>query len=268
MGYRTIIFGVDDGVARIRFNRPAALNAFTRTMGAEIVEALERCALNDAVRVVVFTGEGRAFSAGADVKDERPRTLEGNLDLGAGLQQIYNPLILAIRRLPKPVIAAVNGPAAGFSCALACACDLIIAAESAYFLLAFVRIGLVPDGGTSITVPARVGIGRAAQLAMLGDRLPAREAQAWGLVNEVFPDAELAAGVDALSARLVAGPAGAYAGIKALFNRVHLGELEGQLGAEAALQYRRGLSAEYAEGVRAFVEKRPAEFAPAPTATA
>jgi 2-(1,2-epoxy-1,2-dihydrophenyl)acetyl-CoA isomerase len=258
--FEHITFGVADGVARIGFNRPQALNAFTRAMGLEVHAALERCAGDEAVRVVVFTGEGRAFSAGADVKDERPRTPEGQLDLGAGLQQIYNPMILAIRRLPKPVIAAVNGPAVGFSCSLACACDFIVAAESSYFLLAFVRIGLVPDGGASVTVPARVGLGRATQLAMLGDRLPAREALAWGLANEVWPDEELETRVDALAGRLAAGPSGTYAAIKALFNRRHLPELEAQLGAEAAIQYQRGISAEYAEGVRAFAEKRAPDF--------
>jgi 2-(1,2-epoxy-1,2-dihydrophenyl)acetyl-CoA isomerase len=259
MEFASINFSIDDGVAHIRFNRPDSLNAFTRPMGLEISEALERCR-DGGVRVVVFTGEGRAFSAGADVKDERPRTPEGQLDLGAGLNQIYNPLILKVRSLPKPVIAAVNGPAVGYSCSLAAACDFIVAAESSYFLLAFVRIGLVPDGGASITIPARVGTGRATELALLGDRVPAREAEAWGLVNEVWPDHEFESRVDALARRLATGPVEAYAEIKALFNRQHLGQLEAQLGAEAAAQYRRGISAEYAEGVRAFREKRPPDF--------
>ena len=258
--FSDIQFTVEHGVARVRFNRPQALNAFTRAMGIEIREAIEECANDDAVRVVVLTGTGRAFSAGADVKDERPRTPEGDLDLGAGLQQVYNPTILGVRRLPKPVIAAVNGPAAGFSCSLACACDFIVAAESAYFLLAFVRIGLVPDGGASMTVAARVGMGRALELAMLGDRLSASDAHQWGLVNAVYPDDEFESQVDALAKRLADGPLGAYAAIKELFNRRYLDDLQGQLGAEAATQFRRGISAEYAEGVNAFREKRAANF--------
>jgi 2-(1,2-epoxy-1,2-dihydrophenyl)acetyl-CoA isomerase len=258
--FEHILLSVERGVARVQFNRPHALNAFTRAMGIEILEALERCERDELVRAVVLTGEGRAFSAGADLNEERPRTPEGNLDLSAGLQQIYNPMIVQIRRMPKPVIAAVNGPAVGISCALACACDFIIAVESAYFLLAFVKIGLVPDGGASITLPARIGIGRATQLAMLGDRLPAREAEAWGLVNEVCQDHELDARVNVLAERLATGPTRTYAAIKELFNRTYLVELEAHLGAEAASQYRRGISPEYEEGVRAFRNKRPPDF--------
>ena len=248
---------VENGIGRIEFNRPESLNAFTRAMGLEVLAATRTCAADPAIRAVVFSGAGRAFSAGADVKDERPRTPEGNLDLGAGLNQIYNPLILAIRQMPKPVIAAVNGPVAGFACSLACACDFLIAAESAYFLLAFVRIGLVPDGG------ARVGLSRATQLAMLGDRLPATEALAWGLVNQVCSDEQLPERVGELARRLVVGPTAAYAEIKDLFNRTYLPELAAQLGAEAAAQYRRGISPDYAEGVSAFAEKRPPNFQPA-----
>jgi 2-(1,2-epoxy-1,2-dihydrophenyl)acetyl-CoA isomerase len=257
--FEYLTFSLDAGVARIRFNRPGALNAFTRAMGAEILAAVERCKAND-VRVVVLTGEGRAFSAGADVKDPRPRTSEGDLDLSAGLLHVYNPLIMAVRKLPKPVIAAVNGVAAGIACSLACACDFIVASESAYFMLAFVRIGLVPDGGASVTLPARVGLGRAARLAMLGDRLPAAEAHAWGLVDQLCSDDDLTSQVDDLARRFATGPSGAYAGIKSLFNRALLPALEAQLAAEAKLQYRRGLSSEYAEGTRAFAEKRAPDF--------
>jgi 2-(1,2-epoxy-1,2-dihydrophenyl)acetyl-CoA isomerase len=259
-GYESIELAVDEGVAHVRFNRPEALNAFTRAMGLELRDAIERCATDEDVRVVVLTGAGRAFSAGADVKDERPRTPEGDLDLSAGLTHVYNPLILALRRMGKPAVASVNGPAAGFSCSLACACDFVLAAESAYFLLAFVRIGLVPDGGASLTVAARVGLGRAAELAMLGDRLPAAEALRWGLVNAVHPDDQLQSETDALARRLADGPAGAYAELKTLFNDGVLAGLEAQLGAEAAAQFRRGVSPEYAEGVAAFREKRPPDF--------
>jgi len=158
------------------------------------------------------------------------------------------------------VIAAVNGPAVGYACSLAAASDFIVAAESAYFLLAFVNIGLVADGGASILLPAKVGLARAQHLAMLGERLGARDAHAWGLANTVVADDELTSAVDELARRLARGPRGAYAAMKDLFNRQLLPDLEGQLGAEAAAQFRRGLSAEYREGVSAFVEKRPADF--------
>lgn len=258
--YESIQYDVDAGVATIQFERPDALNAWTRSMGLEVRDAISRAGADGDVRVLVFTGAGRAFSAGADLKDVRPTTPEGNLDLGAALQQIYNPMILSVRELPKPVIALVNGPAVGFSCSLAMACDFVVAAESAYFLLAFVKIGLVPDGGASVTIPARVGYGRALELAMLGDRLSARDAHSWGLVNEVHPDEELTAKGRALADRLAAGPPGTYAAIKALYNQQMLPQLRAQLGAEAAEQFRRGLSPEYSEGVAAFREKRAPDF--------
>jgi len=258
--FADIAFDVSNGVARIRFRRPEALNAFTRVMAFEILEALDTCATDDGIRTVVFTGEGRAFSTGADVRGKRAMTPDGEVDLSANMHQAYNPLILRIRQLPKPVIAAVNGPAAGLGCSLACACDFIVACESAYFLLAFVRIGLVPDGGALLTIPARIGSGRALQLAMLGDRLAAPEAKEWGLINDVWADDEFESQVAGLAARLAAGPAGAYAVIKDMFNRTHLAELEAQLALEAVAQYKRGLSAEYAEGTKAFLEKRDADF--------
>jgi 2-(1,2-epoxy-1,2-dihydrophenyl)acetyl-CoA isomerase len=258
--YDHLRYSAAGGVATVTLNRPQAMNAFTRALGIELLAAVRAAAADERTRVVVLTGEGRAFSAGADVKDPRPLTPEGQPDLGAGLTQVYNPLILEVRRMPKPVIAAVNGPAVGFACSLAAACDLVLAAQSAYFMLAFARIGLVPDGGASLTIPARIGLGRATRLAMLGERLPAAEALAWGLVDETVPDEQLPVRTARLAAALAAGPSAAYAEIKELFNRSCLPGLEGQLGAEAMAQFRRGTSAEYAEGVLAFREKRAADF--------
>jgi 2-(1,2-epoxy-1,2-dihydrophenyl)acetyl-CoA isomerase len=258
--FETILFEVADGVGRVTLNRPDQLNATTRKMAQELTAVVARAAEDDEIRVVLITGAGRAFSAGADLKDEWPTTLDGAPDTSANLTHWWNPLILSLRRLPKPVIAAVNGPAAGFSCGMALACDFIVAAESAYFLLAFAKIGLVPDGGTSVTVPARIGLTRATKMAMLADKLPAPEALEWGLITEVFPDDEFAAGAAALAQRLATGPTNTYAAIKALFNRQLLPALEGQLGAEASAQFQRGIHPEHAEGKAAFREKRAADF--------
>jgi len=207
----------------------------------------------------MITGAGRAFSSGADLKEERSAD-DGLPDLGERLKSLYNPIILDIREMPKPVVAAVNGPAVGVGCALALACDLIVAAESAYFLLAFVNIGLVPDGGSSATVPARAGFARAAEMSMLGEKVPAEQALAWGLVNRVVADDELAADGIALRDRLAAGPTRSYANTKRLLNRRLLAGLDQQLDAEADFQSDQGRTADFVEGVLSFVQKREANF--------
>jgi len=162
--------------------------------------------------------------------------------------------------MPKPVVAAVNGPAVGIGCSLALAADLIVAAESAYFLLAFVNIGLVPDGGSSVFVPSRIGFARAAEMAMLGERVPAAQALEWGLVNRVFADDEFDAEVAALRDRLAAGPTRSYAGSKRQLNNWLYTRMEEQLGFEADIQAEMAASGDFAEGVAAFVEKRSAAF--------
>ncbi len=176
------------------------------------------------------------------------------------LRETYNPLIRRIRTIPKPVVAAVNGPAAGIGCSLALAADLIIAAESAYFLLAFVNIGLALDGGASVFLPARIGHARAFELAYLGERLTATRALEWGLINRVVPDAELESEVGALAAKLAAGPPGSYASIKRTLNDQLYPRIERQLDNEAVLQQERAESADFAEGILAFMQKRPASF--------
>ena len=165
-----------------------------------------------------------------------------------------------IREMPKPVVAAVNGPAVGIGCSLALCSDLIVAGESAYFLLAFVNIGLVPDGGSSLFLPARIGFTRAIEMAMLGDRVPAAQALEWGLVNRVVPDGELQDAGNAIVDRLAAGPTGSYAGTKRQINRWVYDGMHDQLALEAQIQQERALSSDFFEGVTAFVEKRPARF--------
>jgi 2-(1,2-epoxy-1,2-dihydrophenyl)acetyl-CoA isomerase len=176
------------------------------------------------------------------------------------LRTTYNPLMLRLRTVPKPVIAAVNGPAVGIGCSLALACDLIVAAESAYFLLAFVNIGLGLDGGASLTLPARVGHARAFEIAYLGERIPAAQAHDWGLVNRVVPDAELEASVSALAARLAAGPPGSYASIKRTINDRLYDRFDELLDLEAVVQQERASSEDFVEGVLSFMQKRPPEF--------
>ncbi|WP_320671890.1 enoyl-CoA hydratase-related protein [Patulibacter defluvii] len=258
--YESIRVARRDGVAAIELHRPQALNAWTPQMGRELLDALRAAAADETVRAILITGAGRAFSAGADVKVPRELTAEGDPDLHSRLREIYNPIVLAIRAAPKPVIAAVQGAAAGLGFSLALACDLVLAAESAYFLLAFVHIAVMPDGGATFNLPARIGYARAAELAMLGERLPARRALEWGVVNAIHPDDELATAAAALAARLAAGPTVAIASAKAALGAATAAGLEAHLALEADLQQRHATTADYAEGVAAFKEKRRPRF--------
>src|SRR6476646_3303203 len=217
--FETVTVRRDGAAATIVLDRPEALNAWNRQLGSDLLGALREAAGDDDVRAVRLTGAGRAFSSGADLRDitamEDERTAEGDPDVQRLLRERYHPIITLVREMPKPVLAAVNGPAAGIGASLALASDLIIAAESAYLLLAFVNIGLVPDGGSSLLVPSRVGFARAAEMAMLGERIPAPKALDWGLINRVAADDAFAAESDALIERLANGPTLAYAGREA-----------------------------------------------------
>ena len=245
---------------RVELDRPERMNAWDRQLGIDLLAAVELAAGDPEVRVMTITGAGRAFSSGADLRAGFDAGADGTPDVGPVLRERYHPIITGIRRMPKPVIAAVNGPAVGIGCSLALACDLVIAAESAYLLLAFVNIGLVPDGGSSVLVPARAGAGRAAEMAMLGERVPAATARAWGLVDRLTSDETFPAEVDALAERLATGPTRAYAAAKEELNaRVYAG-LEEQLELEASLQQDMAASADFAEGTAAFLEKRPPRF--------
>jgi 2-(1,2-epoxy-1,2-dihydrophenyl)acetyl-CoA isomerase len=256
----TVILDRRGAELRITLNRPDAMNAWDRQLGSELLAAVEEAAGDDAVRVVVLTGAGRAFSSGADLKAGFDLTPDGHPDVGTMLRERYHPLIGGLRRMPKPVLAAVNGPAVGIGCSLALASDLVIARESAYFLLAFVNIGLVPDGGSSLFVPARAGFAHASEMALLGERISARKALEWGLINRVAADDEFDAAVDELAARLASGPTRAYAGAKQQLNQWQYAAMDAQLELEASLQERCAASADFREGVRAFVEKRPPAF--------
>jgi len=261
MQLQTVNVSVADGTARVELNRPEALNAWNAQFGEDLLAALRGASGNEAVRAVVLTGAGRAFSSGADLKDiSTDTTPEGRPDVYKTLTERYHPIMRAIREMPKPVIAAVNGPAVGIGCSLALCCDLIVAAESAYFLLAFVNIGLVPDGGSSLFLPARIGMARASELAMLGERLPAAKALEWGLINRVVADEQLEQEAGALAARMAAGPTRSYAGSKRQLNNWLYARMEEQLELEAKIQQEMAGSDDFVEGAMAFVQKRAARF--------
>src|SRR3954447_24070420 len=261
----TITVRREGAATTIVLDRPDALNAWNRRLGEELLAALRDAAADDAVRAVRLTGAGRAFSAGADLRDvssaDHEQTDGGHPDVGRLLRERYHPIIELVREMPKPVLAAVNGPAAGIGASLALASDLIVAAESASLLLAFVNIGLVPDGGSSLLVPSRVGFARAAEMAMLGERIPARQAVEGGLINRAIPDEDFDAEVDALLGRLADGPTASYAGTKRQLNHWLYARMDEQLELEARVQQEMAESGDFAEGVAAFVEKRQARFA-------
>ncbi len=247
--------------AIIELNRPEVMNAWDRQFGIDLLAAVEECASDPEIRAVCVTGAGRGFSSGADLKSGLDDlTPEGKPDLRKILVERYHPIITGIRRMEKPVVAAVNGPAVGIGLSLALSADLVVAKESAYFLLAFVNIGLVPDGGSSVFVPNRIGFTRAAELAMLGERLPAERALEWGLVNAVYSDADFQGEVDALVDRLAAGPTRAYAGAKRQLNAWMFEGMDAQLELEADTQQEMAAGEDFAEGVTAFIQKRQPSF--------
>ena len=246
--------------AKVELNRPERMNAWSNQFSLDLLAAIREVTEDPGVRAVLVTGAGRAFSSGADLKEAAQQADGGSVDVYRILTERYHPLITGIRRMPKPVIAAVNGPAAGIGLSLALACDLVVAAESAYFSLAFVNIGLVPDGGSSLFVPSRVGFARAAELAMLGERLDARKALDWGLINQVWPDAEFGEQTSKLLDRLASGATKSYAGTKRQLNQWLYERMDAQLEFEAQIQKEMAASGDFAEGLAAFAEKRPPRF--------
>ena len=259
-GYATIELTRSDALATLVLDRPQAMNAWDAQMADELRDAIADVARDPDVRALLITGRGRAFSAGADVKSGFPPTSEGHWDVHTRLVEVHHPVITGLREMPKPAVAAVRGAAAGIGCSLALACDLVVAAESSYFLLAFVNIGLAPDGGASAFVAARAGVGRATEMALLGEPIPAPRAVEWGLANRVVPDERLDEEALALARRLAAGPTLAYAAAKREFNAWSYASLRAQLALEADEQQQLAATHDRAEGVGAFVEKRTARF--------
>jgi 2-(1,2-epoxy-1,2-dihydrophenyl)acetyl-CoA isomerase len=256
----TVLWEQVGAVGRITLNRPHTLNAWTAEFGAALRDIIEGQAADPSVRAVLITGAGRGFSSGADLKAGfEPHPEDGMPDVRKELS-VYHPVIAGIRRLPKPVVACVNGPAVGIGCSLALACDLVLAAESAFFGLAFVNIGLMPDGGSTLFVPAAVGKARAFQMAFFGERIPAPKALEWGLVNYVHPDESMRAEADVLVEKLADGPTQSYAGSKQALNRMLYPDIDGQLELEAELQHSLARTSDFGEGVTAFVSKRDPQF--------
>ncbi len=251
----TIRNEVAEGVATLTLNRPESLNALNSQMRRELLAALKGIARDDAVRAVILTGEGRGFCSGADLRGG-----SGERDFRTVLEREYNPLIRAIRDLPKPVIAAVNGVAAGAGVSLALACDLVYAAEEATFIQAFVRIGLVPDSGSTRTLVRTLGRHRAAQLIFSGEPLTAAEAHVAGLVNVVLPGTEIMDAAREAAARLAEAPTRAIGYAKRLINAAEDGTLQESLTLEAQIQDLAGRTDDHAEGVAAFTEKREPRF--------
>jgi 2-(1,2-epoxy-1,2-dihydrophenyl)acetyl-CoA isomerase len=258
--YDTINVHRAGAVAKIELNRPDSINAWNQPFGVDLLAAIERVSDDDEVRSVLIAGAGRGFSAGADLKGGFEPDKAGRPDVYKALTERYHPIIKGIRFMPKPVVAAVHGPAVGIGLSLALASDLIVAAEDAYFLLAFVNIGLTPDGGSSMFVPNRVGQARATEMAMLGERVPAPQALEWGLINRVVPAAELEAEAGALAVRLAAGPTRSYAGTKRQLNAWLYDGIDEQLEFEAQIQREQAATDDFIEGVVAFTQKRAAEF--------
>jgi 2-(1,2-epoxy-1,2-dihydrophenyl)acetyl-CoA isomerase len=258
--YETVEVNRDGAAVKIALNRPERMNAWSDGLSRDLLAVLREVAADETVRAVMLTGNGRAFCSGADLKDGADDAVAGKLDTYTTLTRWYHPIVTTIREMPKPVLTAVNGPAAGAGLSLALAGDLVVAAESAYFMLAFVGIGLVPDGGASLFVPSRVGFSRAAEMAMLGERVSAAKAVDWGLINSAWPDAEFAAKADALLARLAAGPTRSYAGSKRELNHWLYDRMAAHLELEASIQGELAASADFVEGVSAFLQKRPPEF--------
>jgi len=257
--YETVEYYRTGPAAKIVLNRPTRMNAWSEGMSQDLLAALRDVAADDEVRAVLLTGSGRAFCAGADLKEglAKAQASGGYLDTDGILRDWYHPIVTTIREMPKPVISAVNGAAAGAGVSLALAADLVVAKESAYFVLAFVNIGLTLDGGSSLFVPARIGFTRTAELALLGEQLTAAKAVEYGLINTAWPDEEFDKNAEALLTRLSNGPTKSYAATKRELNHWLYSRMAEHLNLEATLQADLARTDDFAEGATAFLEKRP-----------
>ena len=254
-----VLVSLQAGVLRITLNRPEKLNAFNPALHQGLAEAMTRAESEAAVRCLLITGAGRGFCAGADLT-QRDMKSNAPIDLGAGLETWYNPLVKRMRALPKPIVCAVNGVAAGAGANFALACDLVLAARSASFIQAFVKIGLVPDCGGSYFLPRLAGTQRAMALAMTGERLSAEDAERWGLIWKCVDDAQLGAEAEKISRQLASGPTRSLGLIKKAIYSSANNDLAAQLDLERDLQREIGKGSDYREGVAAFLEKRKPQF--------
>jgi 2-(1,2-epoxy-1,2-dihydrophenyl)acetyl-CoA isomerase len=253
----SILFSIEDGIGSITLNRPDKLNSFNREMALLMQQKLDECATDKSVRCVFITGAGKGFSAGQDLQE----VIDPN---GPGMQRIlgehYNPIIRSIRNCPKPVVAAVNGVAAGAGANIAMACDVVTAAQSASFIQAFSKLGLIPDSGGTYTLPRLIGWQKASALMMLGDKVPAANAEAMGMVYKVFADDIFLAESKKIAATLAQMPTQGLAYIKQVLNQSMTNSLEQQLQLEDNFQQKAADTKDFKEGINAFLEKRPAIF--------
>ena len=263
MDYQNILFTAGDRIARLTLNRPERLNSFNVAMHEEVRDALALVAAgaeDRSIRVLVLTGAGRGFCAGQDLSDRSVAPGAAAPDLGASIQMYYGPLVLALRRLPIPVVCAVNGVAAGAGANIPLACDIVLAARSASFVEAFCKLGLIPDTGGTYFLPRLLGSARATALALLGDKLSAEQAAAWGLIWKCVDDDQLSAETDALARHFASAPTLGLARTKQALQASCLNTLEAQLDLERDCMRELGLSADYREGVAAFMDKRAPRF--------
>jgi 2-(1,2-epoxy-1,2-dihydrophenyl)acetyl-CoA isomerase len=257
MNYQFLLYTLQDGVATLTLNRPDVFNALNDEITYELQDALKQVAKDDNVRVVVLTGAGKAFCSGQDLKAASGQKKRSFID---SLHKRYNPIIRAMRNLPKPIVCRLNGVAAGAGCSLALACDVIVAQEEAQLIEVFVNIGLVPDSGSSFFLPKLVGMNKAFELCSMGTRVKAKEAQAMGLINKAVPAEELDSAVKFYTDYYAQAPTKAIGLMKKMLNRAASSTLEDMLEYEAYCQEIAGGSADYKEGVQAFLEKRKANF--------
>jgi 2-(1,2-epoxy-1,2-dihydrophenyl)acetyl-CoA isomerase len=265
MTYEKIRLEAADGLAVVTLADPSTLNAASLEMARELAHVFGSIAAGKVeARAVILTGEGRGFCSGANLSGgggpaNREADVDGKPDAGSALENTYNPLVSLLRDFPLPIVTAINGPAAGVGCSIALLGDIVVAAESAYFLQAFRRIGLVPDGGSTYLLPRLVGKARAMEMMLLGDKIPAATALSWGLINRCVPDGELTATATAIAKELAAGPAALSAIRKLVWNSLDA-DWVGQLNAERHAQKGAGKTDDFIEGVSAFLQKRPAAF--------
>jgi len=260
MTFEHILFTIEDGVARLTLNRPDKLNSFTVAMHLEVRQALASVAADKAARVLVLTGAGRGFCAGQDLADRAVAPGSAPVDLGDSIEKYYGPLVRTLRALPLPVVCAVNGVAAGAGANIALACDIVIAARSASFIEPFCKLGLIPDTGGSYFLPRLLGTARAMGLAMLGDKLTAEQAAAWGLIWRCVDDSDLAPEIEALARHFSQAPTLGLARTKQAIYASSSNSFDAQIDLERDFMRELGYSADYREGVAAFLAKRPPQF--------